>query len=348
MRHLPDDVNSLLFSVCVSILEHMAAGAYGAAIRTRGVAYDLGIRRTERVEGLAVVSVGGISTGGSGKTPMTIHFARKLLARGLATAVVSRGYGGSWERSGGVVSAGTGRVLAAWEEAGDEAFMIAARCPNALVVVGADRVAAARRARSLGARVAVLDSGFQHRRLARDLDVVVLSADDLFDDRLIPQGHLREPFSAMSRADLVAFEAAVLDGGRSAMLPRRSLVFRLVPQEIVRHGGSSVAGLDVLRDQRAVLVAGIARPERFGRTAARLGVRPVASLWFPDHHRYTTADRRRIGETAVRLRADLVLTTEKDLPRLGPIPRVEVAALRVGVVIERGAELLDSVLEGAT
>ena len=106
--------------------------------------------------------------------------------------------------------------------------------------------------------------------------------------------------------------------------------------------------LDRLRDIRVVLVAGIARPERFGRTAARLGVRPVASLWFPDHHRYDTADRRRITDLVVRTHADLVLTTEKDLTRLGPIPSAEVAALRVGMVIERGAELLDQALEGAT
>jgi len=221
--------------------------------------------------------------------------------------------------------------------------MMALRCPDVVVVVGADRVAASRRARSLGAEVIVLDSGFQHRRLHRDLDIVSVSQDTFRAGELLPLGELREPLTSLSRADLIAIEVGRSEAER---LPSDSMTFQLFPKRLAGRGLEPLEEIAHLDGKRVMLVAGIARPERFARTATKLGVEVVAASMFPDHHRFTAHELRCIAATVRSRGAELLLTTEKDLVRLGDVPGCRVRALRVDVVFESGEEMLAEALEG--
>lgn len=323
-------------------LRDIASVAYGTGLLARNRAYDLGLCRAIRVEGLRVVSVGGLTVGGSGKTPMTLHVAETLHRRGVAVAIISRGYRGSWERKGGLISDGSGRVLASVAQAGDEAMMMALRCPEIPVIVGANRVAAALGARSLGARAVVLDSGFQHRRLARDLDLVAIASETTPESELIPRGTAREPFSALARADLIA---VLVEGAeRIVPFPSPSLFFRLKPDALVGPRLEQLGEVDELRGRRVLLVAGIARPERLAAAAGRLGAVVRSTLWFSDHHDFSRRDRRRIEVVARTSGAELVVTTEKDLVRLGNLDGVPLVGLRVSVSIGEGGERLERLL----
>jgi tetraacyldisaccharide 4'-kinase len=327
----------------VGAIGRAAAAIYEASVRARSAAYDLGVLGVVDVPGLMVLSIGGIRAGGDGKTPLALHCAQELRDLGQTVAILCRGYRGRWERSGGVVSGlGGGSIAATVDEAGDEALMLARRARGIAVVVGADRVEAAKRARALGATAVVLDAGFQHRRLARQLDIVSVSLPLNGSEGLLPAGSLREPLSALSRSDLLGFELA--PGAVAPTLPRRSFTFALRPTCLADGHGRTCGELSELRGARALLVSGIARPHRFAQLASTLGARSVGALVYSDHHTYGARDRADVIDAARRAGADLVLTTEKDAARLGELAGAPVRALRVEVSVESGRELLTSAL----
>ena len=304
---------------------------YGLGVTARATAYDLGLLPVHRVEGLTVLSIGGLRAGGEGKTPMTLELARQLARRGLKTAIVARGYRGRLERRGGVVSDGRGSIIADACLGGDEAVMQAQRAPEVAVVVGGDRVRAAERARELGAEVAVLDSGFQHRRLARNLNILLVGWPWTLDEPLLPAGRLRESPSELKRADLIGWQLPQGSPSPPPTPPAEGFLFQLEPTELVDTSLRPVAPLEELRGTRVLVVAGIARPQQLEGQLRALGACPVDILSFPDHHPFSARDRRRITARAHRAGADLVLTTEKDLVRLGPVTGTTVRALRVEV-----------------
>jgi tetraacyldisaccharide 4'-kinase len=306
------------------------------------VAYDLGALPLARIEGAAIFSVGNLRVGGSGKTPFAMWLAAALLARVPRVAIVLRGYGGTMSGRGGAVSIGSGPIASA-REAGDEAYLAALRSPPGVsVFVGADRVAAARRAVSDGARALVLDDGFQHRRLHRDCDIVLVCPEDLDPcTPVAPRGPLRERARALGRAHLVAgFDA--------------EWAFRPDAPKILL--GTAIAGLvgpegtvePIEPGRRAFLFAGIARPERFVRDAAAAGIEVAGVRLFRDHHWFDQRELDAVASDARALCADLLVTTEKDLVRIGAprsVPRL--LALRREIVVVRGAGLLDEAIERA-
>jgi tetraacyldisaccharide 4'-kinase len=180
---------------------------YGAAVRLRGALYDKGLLRAERVEGLRVISVGNLNVGGTGKTPAVLCLAELLVREGRKVGILTRGYG----RGSKVPLTFTGaEPLPSVEEASDEPLLLARRCPQARIFVGADRVAGAYRARDeYGLDTVLLDDGFQHRRLARDEDIVVVDeAVGLGNGHMLPRGPLREPHSSLRRATLLWLRVA--------------------------------------------------------------------------------------------------------------------------------------------
>jgi tetraacyldisaccharide 4'-kinase len=200
---------------------------------------------------------------------------------------------------------------------GDEPLMLARRLAGVPVVVGADRVAAAERAAGLGCDVIVLDDGFQHRRLGRDLDVVALRASEPYGNgRCLPAGPLREPKAGLGRAD-----ALVLTGDGPAAERNRGdkpvLRGRLEPVEWLPFPAGPSRPVGFLRNKPVLAVSGIGHPAAFERTLADLGLNCVRHLAFRDHHRYSAGDLRRIGEEAEALAAESVVTTEKDAVRFG-------------------------------
>jgi len=293
------------------------AGLYRVAVGWRNRRYDRP-GASERA-GIPVISVGNLTVGGTGKTPLVAWLTRHLLGLGRRPAVVSRGYGGRAGRGPLLVSRGEGPLRPA-SDCGDEPWLLARTLAGALVVVGVDRVAGAQLARREGADVVLLDDGFQHRRLARDLDIVLLDADDPFGGgRLLPAGLLREPPDSLRRADLILVTRdPTPELLRSIQAETRR---HNVAAPLLRAGHRTVgffdgAGRPLPGPARAVGFCGIGNPDRFRADLEASGLELVGFVPFSDHHVYSTAELSDLARRARDGDADLV-TTEKDLARLG-------------------------------
>jgi len=335
----------------------LVALLFRAGVALRGALYGAGVLRAVHA-GAPVVSIGNVAVGGAGKTPIAIAVARRLAARGRRVAVLSRGYGAT-RSDPRVVSDGAAVRLDA-SEGGDEPVLIARRLPGTPVLCAPRRADAARLAvRDHRADVLVLDDGFQHRALARDLDVVVLDAVNPFGNgRLLPAGPNREPRSALRRAGLLWLSRA--DQADEARLEelralareatgRAPVESRHAPVALVDGRLAPAGDLALLRGRRVLLLAGIARPGGFRRTLAALGAEISGEVLFPDHHRFAAADVERALRAADAARCELVVTTEKDAVRLpaGAAGEPRLRALRIEIELLRGGELLDGALDAA-
>jgi tetraacyldisaccharide 4'-kinase len=316
----------------------LLSGPYGLGVRVRNGLYDLGWTRSVRAA-VPVVSVGNLTAGGTGKTPCVEYVARRYRQRGLLVAILSRGYG----NTGG---------------ANDEALVLEENLPDVPHLQGADRVAlAATAVEELESEVLVLDDGFQHRRLARDLDLVLIDATNPWGHGyLLPRGLLREPRGGLRRAGLVVLTRC--DQVQPEELGRlRAEVGRIAPGLAVVEtthrpvglvNGSATAAQQELRSRPVAAFCGLGNPEAFRRTLLDLGANVVAFRTFPDHHGYTRADVDDLQRWAGQQPGEcLVVTSQKDLVklRLGQLGGRPLWALRVSLHVEAGQELLDRKLE---
>ena len=290
-----------------------------------------------------VVSVGNLSMGGRGKTPIVAHIARILLEAGERPAILSRGYGRRVHEDGVVVVSDGEHLLADIDRSGDEPLMLARAVPGACVFVCDQRaLAGALAERHFRATVHVLDDGFQHRAVARDVDIVVIAPEDL-SDRPLPFGRLRESVSALGAADAVVFD----DGqGRGSGISGTEPVLKDLPSSVrrfsLRRSMGDVRPLESHRPWLApdkgpvVALAGIARPDRFFRGLRDRGWQVAREISFRDHHAYTAEDVSKLASAVAASGATGVLTTEKDAERLlpwRPFP-VRVGAVPLAVTIE--------------
>ena len=319
-----------------------AAACFQVGVAARNLLFDRGFFAAEAVEGLRVISVGNLTAGGAGKTPVVAFLAERLLGTGAKVAILSRGHGRLEHRPLQLV----GPPWPAAEAVGDEPLLLARRLPGAQVWVGANRVALAKEAKAAGATVALLDDGFQHRRLARDGDVVVLDeAVALGSGHALPWGPLREPATALGRASLLWLRVA----HRPAPLPPwppglRTVRARHAPVDVLRPDGT-VLPLGHLRGLRVLGFCGIARPSAFHRTLHELGADVTAVQAFSDHHRFRRDELTRLRARAAVEGAELV-TTEKDAMRLpADFPA---SVVRLGVVILEGEATLTALLQQHT
>jgi tetraacyldisaccharide 4'-kinase len=291
------------------------SASYAQVARIRRAWYERRPHRRRQL-GCPVISVGNLAVGGSGKTPVVAAIAELLRDAGYAPAIVSRGY----KRRGGgdVVAVSDGRtVLAGVEQSGDEPQMLARRLTGIPVLVSADRVLAGVMAQQrFAANVVILDDAFQHLRVERTIDLLMLTAADL-EDAVLPAGRLREPLDAARYADAVlvpegsgdaaavARRAGVTDGFavRVAFAPLRSV--------------TPFGGTPAREARRVVAVAGIARPTRFFSALRSLGYDVARELAFRDHHWFTAADITRVEDAARATGADAIVMTEKDAVRWG-------------------------------
>jgi tetraacyldisaccharide 4'-kinase len=294
---------------------------YRGAVRLRNGLYDRGVL-TPATLAWPVVSIGNLTVGGSGKTPVTSSLAGALLGRGFAVGIVSRGYGRTGKTP--VLVSDGARLLAGPAAAGDEPVLLAQAHPGAVVAVAADRrVAFGLLPEKPVPRVVLLDDAFQHRAVARDLDLLLVDGEAPFGNgRILPFGPLREPISGMRRAD-----ALVVTRGDGAIPPalRAALerhhpnapIFhaRIVPSRLVRPDEPPLP-LEALRGAAVFALSGIARPDRFEADLGRLGARLVGARRFPDHHRFSATEFVAIQRDALASGAAMIVTTEKDLVRL--------------------------------
>jgi tetraacyldisaccharide 4'-kinase len=289
--------------------------AYGAGAAVRAALYRRGWLARAHLAG-PVISVGNLSVGGSGKTPVVARVVEILREEGLAVSVLSRGYRGSFRGEVLVVSDG-GAPHADAALAGDEPVMLARMLPGVVIAVGRRRDAVGRAVEArFGPRVHVLDDGFQHLRLARDLDLLCVDATRP-DDRPLPAGRLREFASAAGRADLVLLtQADRASAERLAALSARFGAARVFQVGRRVLGFVDLAGVARPAPARPFLVCGIARPERF-EADVRERVGDVAGCArFADHHRYGRDEWRDLLARARAAGADALVTTDKDAVRL--------------------------------
>jgi tetraacyldisaccharide 4'-kinase len=293
---------------------------YAAVVRARAAAYGHGLLKVHDLP-LPVVSVGNLTFGGTGKTPTVIALVRDLVRRGRRPAVLTRGYGRRGTSQ--LIVVGPDPELAV-DRAGDEPLEMAGRLPGVPIVVDADRVRGGREATRLGADVLVLDDGFQHLRLARDLDLVLVDAGDPWGGgALPPRGRLREPLTALARASAVlvtkvpADAAPVVDHITDEVTriagARPLLTARLVASRVRTPSGWELP--DVLAGRRVLAFAGIGRPQGFVAVLEDAGAEVVATRWYRDHHRYVEGDLERVVADAAA-RGVIAVTTTKDAVKL--------------------------------
>jgi tetraacyldisaccharide 4'-kinase len=313
----------------------LASKLYGAAASWRRRWY--GDPRRSRRLSQPVVSVGNLRAGGSGKTPTVAQVARLLMARGERPAILTRGYARPARTPGVTVVSDRSEILATFDTAGDEPLMLARALPGVPVLVGADRCLSGRLAEErFNATVHLLDDGFQHVELSRNVDLLMVSEDDL-TDRVFPAGRLREGLAAARAADAVlvtaGYESAAVRVGRALGVSTAFMVSRTIgpPYMIASHDSVVVPS-----GERVFAIAGIARPERFFVDIANAGWVVAGSLTFRDHHRFTQRDLTRIAGQAISARAAIVLTTEKDAVRLAAcdLTGVPIAAVPLTVTID--------------
>ena len=294
----------------------LLSSVFGAGVHGRNALYDRGVLRARRLQG-PVVSVGNLSVGGSGKTPFVLLLAELLKARGTKLDILSRGYRRQTRGVALVNPEGSA------PEFGDEPLLLARRL-GVPVVVGEDRYEAGLFAEEkFGPQLHILDDGFQHRSLARDFDIVLVTADDA-RDRLLPKGRLREPLSSLGRADAVVLvsgapAASFPLGGKFVWQARRCIWPRRIPS-------------------RPVAFCGIARPKSFFQQLHTARIQPIAEISYRDHHAYTEKHVKELQELCRSGDGGGYVTTEKDAINLGP----HQAALQPLAVVTLRMKLLDA------
>jgi len=319
-------------SLVYALVRGLRSGLYRAGL--------LSIYRLPR----PVVSIGNIAVGGTGKTPVTALVACLLMARGLRVAVLSRGYGGSLEGEIALVSAGRQPLLSA-EQCGDEPYLLAQSVPGLAVVIGTDRYAAGQLAmQECTPDVFILDDGFQHLRLHRDLNILLLDCRRPFGNGwTLPAGLLRETRRAAERADLVVLTRCPPGGVPVSPLPQKTCCHaRHDLGDLLPLAGGEPLCFDALQGSAVVAFSGIAEPDSFEDGLRGRGLRLVASLRFPDHCVYSAERLTEIEDLLRTSGADYAVTTEKDGVKLSRLPqaaRQKILLARLSLAIDDPAPL---------
>ena len=357
---------------------------YTASVQLRNILYTRGVFKARRLP-CRVISVGNIVVGGTGKTPAVIVIAEHLQREGMRVAILLRGY----KRRGGkkmsrrlmsllplrekvaIVSDGE-KVCASPIESGDEADMMAKHLSGVPIIVGKCRYLTGQVAlERFKVDVLLLDDGFQHRQLARDVDILTIPATHPFGSpkKLLPAGTLREPPTALRRADLILLthadtpnisaHAKKVVKGLAPNAPvlesihQPTHLYPLVPNKNNEKRTNVRPDTRELKGKRVLAVCGIGNPDAFVATLMRCSVASVELLAFPDHHVYTEADKQRIDTAFQAAAADLIVTTQKDEQKLArfvgaglpsPYGDLPIVVLAVALVITDGDEMLTDVL----
>ncbi len=347
-RDLVSGKTTGIVASCARAGLHTASVGYRFAVALRNGLFDLGLKHVHR-SAVPVISIGNITTGGTGKTPLVALVCQLLLQTNQYPGIVSRGY------------------RSVDDSANDEKLVLNILCQETPHEQNPDRVAAAKSLTSQpgsasGPRVnvIVMDDGFQHRRLHRDLNIVLIDATNPFGyGHLLPRGLLREPLSGLTRADVVIItrsdlasepELARIEDALITAAPKLvDRILRVVfqPTSLRRRDGS-VMQLSEAAATNVHLMAGIGNPEAFHTTAIRTGMHVTGTSWFPDHHHYSNADLDEVLNQAAASNGALVVTTLKDFVKL-PVTCNKVAALEIAAVFpdERYLKLLQTILRQA-
>lgn len=332
---------------------YAASWGYAAATSARNLAYDRGWLTIHRAP-VPVISIGNITTGGTGKTPMSAWLANWFTSAGYRPGLLSRGYR-SLKSSADQANPSTND---AGVEGNDEKRVLERLCPGVPHLQQRDRVASAAKAVSeFGCNVLLLDDGFQHRRLHRDLDLVLVDSLRPWGyEHLLPRGLLRESLSGLKRADVVVITRAdQCSANERAMLHERLRQIRgnddcveiaFAPQRLVDLKWNSQS-IDRFAGKKALAFCGIGNPAGFRQTLGSLGIASEQFQQFPDHHHYSTSDLRQLALRAQEMSAEVVFTTQKDLVKINALDwsGPQLFAVEIGVQFLSGEAVLESQLK---
>ncbi len=302
---------------------------YAGAMNLRALFYRKGLFKSQTLL-CTVISVGNLTVGGTGKTPLTIYVVDLLRGLGYNVAVLSRGYKGKMYKAGGIVSDGQ-KIYMDSIAAGDEPYLIADRLKDVPVLVGQNRFKMGKMAISrFSAQILVMDDGFQHMQLDRDIDLLLLDTASPFGNgHCIPRGPLREPVKGIRRASAIvltrqAHKASPNQAGFVEEVNSGARIFRCmhVPERLFVAGTERPLDLEALKGRRLFAFSGIGRNDSFRETVTQLGGSIDDFVEFFDHYRYSTDDLRSVWRKAVDLKVDNLVTTEKDYVRIrGGFPK---------------------------
>ncbi len=333
----------------VQFLLSRASFSYWLGIGIRNLLYWLGVLRAKHCGG-RVISVGNITTGGTGKTPITVMLADWLKSRRVPFAILSRGYRSRSEKQGLVFNSSTSPSS---DVVGDEISLLARTLPGVWFGIGRNRLRNIRvLQKSHGIQTFLLDDGFQHRRLQRDLDIVLVDGTNPFGNGWpLPSGSLREPISSLKRADLVvitrteSMEPSALTAlkDRIARVAKTDRIFaaKTVISRLYDAATKRTVNISTLAGRKCIAFSGIGNPDSFTRLLAVNGIAVERSLVFEDHHRYTGGDIALLRALVANLSCDLLLTTEKDLVKLpvDAFPAGSCLAVEISIVIAERADI---------
>ena len=341
---------------------------YGQLVNLKLSMYHIGWFKKERLT-CFVISLGNVTVGGTGKTPTAQHLAREIRDMGYRVAILNRGYRAKWRGAVGIVSDGHALKMDA-ETAGDEAFMLAKHLPNVPVLIGPERAVTGRYAiEHFGAQVAILDDGYQHWQLERDMDILLVDAVNVFGNGyLLPRGTLREPLSHIDRAD-VCLMTKVDQAAPGAIeyiwetfrsYNQDGLILESIhqPRQFVRladwYEDIAAGGVPVteLKGKKVLAVSAIGNPASFEQTLADLGIEIVESMRYPDHHDYGEKDMAEVLYRAETLGVEAIIITEKDAVKVpGDVVRakwrIPMYVISVEVTFQKGQEAFFSTLKDA-
>lgn len=331
-------------------------GPYALVMKVRAWCYQQGWLRSRTLP-CPVISIGNLTVGGTGKTPLVIFLAGRLLRAGKRVGVLSRGYGRTSRDPFLLVSDGHS-ILVGPQEAGDEPYAIAQRCPTAVVAVGADRYRVGRwLLDQCSLDCLLLDDGFQHLALARDLNILVVDASDEEGlAGLFPAGRLREPLSAAARATaVIVTRVTSRDGWRKTVAPvlqqvnvkLRPSVVQFSPECVVAVPNGNRYAPAWVQGKSAIVFSGVGNPASFRTVVEGINAVVIREWVYPDHHAYSASDVEKILQAKKETGAELVVTTEKDAAKVQGWVRPDDAlvAVRLGVDILQGREELEAAMD---
>lgn len=332
---------------------------YMLAVNLRNCLYSIGVLQTVKLEGKVVISIGNLTTGGTGKTPITAEIAKISAKSGKKTAILSRGYSGKLDSSKVNLVSNGKEVFFTAEEAGDEPYWLGTNIKDVFVITCKDRVKAALWAvEKFGIEIFILDDGFQYRRLERDLNILLVDGHKKFgNEQLLPAGPLREPMSEIKRADKIIVVNKIpyiAEASKNCRAYSRYLI-KNYDKEVF--GCNTVASdvrnvknnMPVLEPKKVYAFTGIAQPDFFFSGVSFHRHKIVKTAEFDDHYVYTKDDLINIVNDAKNSGAEIILTTEKDIVKLRPFieelnPDIPICVLRLAVELDI-ASLLKNVIE---
>jgi tetraacyldisaccharide 4'-kinase len=324
---------------------------YQWALQVRSLSYKIGLLKPKQLP-CPVISVGNITVGGTGKTPLVMAIATELMKRGIPVAILSRGYKRK-KTSAPLVSDGR-TVLLSQEESGDEPFLMATSLKGIPIIVGKDRFTNGQMAlQRFGIRGLLLDDGYQHQQLHRDLNILLIDSQVGFGDyHLLPRGILREPLSHLRRSHLILFTKVEHPEAYQSL---EAILREVHPSPQIFHShyepvgligpGAEREELHSMQGKRVLAVSGIANPNYFSSLLKKCGMKILGEMLFPDHHLYTSEDLNSIQKEANGV--DRIITTEKDMVKLMEldIRNLPIRALRIEMKIWEEEEFYQKIME---